>query len=274
MVQSILIIGGDKRQLALADMLRSKGHKVSLQGFDKLGLDDEIPESPAYIFLPVPYRNPDGSIKAPYSANRLTLEDIVNRFPQSIYLLGGYDADAREAFGRQVRYVDMMANEAYQIKNALLTTQAAICALLQTSETALCDLKCVVVGYGRISKFLCRLLNAHRAQVTATARKDSDLTLVEAEGMHAVHTKHLSRILGETDVIFNTVPYHVFGEEELKSIRPGAAVMELASPPYGMDLKLAQELGVNVRVESGLPGRYFPVSAARAMLRVFESEET
>ncbi len=273
MAQSILIIGGDKRQLALADMLRSKGHSVKLQGFHKLGFQDETIVSPAYIFLPVPYRNPDGSIKMPYSEKRLTLDDIVSWYPKSIYLLGGYDAAARDAFGGQVRYVDLMDNEAYQIKNALLTTQAAVCALLQMSETALCDLKCVVVGYGRISKFLCRLLKAHRAQVTATARKESDLALIEAEGMHAVHTKHLSRIVGDADVIFNTVPYHVFGQEELKMIRANAVVMELASPPYGMDLKLAQELGVSVQVEQGLPGRYFPVSAARAMLRVFESEE-
>ncbi len=273
MLQSILIIGGDKRQLALADMLKSKGHRVSLQGFDKLGLEDETAGEPAYIFLPVPYRNPDGSIKMPYSEKRLALDDIVSTYPKSIFMLGGYDTAARDAFGGQVRYVDLMANEAYQIKNALLTTQAAVCALLQTSETALCDLKCVVVGYGRISKFLCRLLKAHRAQVTATARKESDLTLIEAEGMCAVPTKDLSRILGEADVIFNTVPYHVFQEEELKSIRRGATVMELASPPYGMDVKLANELGVNVRIEQGLPGRYFPISAARAMLRVFESEE-
>lgn len=273
MVHSILIMGGDKRQLALADMLKSKGHSVGMQGFDRLGLADEPMESPGYIFLPVPYRNPDGSIKAPYSEKRLELTGIVSRYPQSIYLLGGYDASARDTFGGQIRHVDLMTNEAYQIKNALLTAQGVVCAFLQTSETALCDLNCVVVGYGRISKFLCRLLNAHRAQVTATARKDSDLVLIESEGMNAAHTKHLSRILPEADVIFNTVPYHVFGEEELKSVRPGAALLELASPPYGTDLKLAEELGVNVRVEQGLPGRYFPVSAARAILRVFESED-
>ena len=174
-MQSILIIGGDKRQLALADMLKYKGHSVSLQGFDKLGLDEEPVESPGYIFLPVPYRNSDGSIKAPYSKSRIELSGVVGRYPQSVYLLGGCDAAARDLFSGQLRYVDLMANEAYQIKNALITTQAAVCALLQMSETALCDLKCVVVGYGRISKFLCRLLNAHGAHVIATDRKSTRL---------------------------------------------------------------------------------------------------
>jgi dipicolinate synthase subunit A len=270
-MQSILIIGGDRRQLALADMLKNKGYTVSIQGFGKLERADEPVVSPGYIFLPMPYRGPDGSIKAPYSISRLELPDIVSLYPQSIYVLGGFDAAAKDVFNGQIQYIDLFANEAYLIRNALLTAQGAVCAFQNESDTALCDLNCIVVGYGRIAKFLCRLLMAHGAQVIATARKESDLELISAEGMRAVYTKNLYHILPEADVIFNTVPHHVIGETELERIRSGAVLIELASPPYGTDIKLAGDLGVNVRVEPGLPGRYFPVSAARAMLSVFES---
>ena len=272
-MHSILIVGGDKRQLALADMLKEKGHSVSLRGFEKLGYADEPVDSPAAVFLPVPYRNPDGSMKAPFSDKRLDLADIVCRYPQSVYYLGGFDAAAREALGGQIRYIDMLADEAFLVRNAWLTAEGAVCAFLQHSESALCDLNCVVTGYGRIAKFLCRLLVTHGAQVTATARRDRDLALIETERIHAVNTRNLIRILPAADVIFNTVPWHIFKEEELKRIRADATLVELASPPYGMDMKLAEEMGVNVRLEPGLPGRYFPVSAAKAMLRVFESEE-
>jgi dipicolinate synthase subunit A len=272
-MRSILIIGGDRRQLALAGLLREKGHRVSLWGFDKLGACYEPMDSPDTIFLPVPYCNTDGSLKAPYTEEKLKLQDIVNRYPECVYFLGGCDAAAREVFGGRIRYIDLMADEAYQVENALLTTQAAVCAFLQTSEVALCDMHCVVVGYGRIAKFLCHLLVAHGAQVTATARKESDLVLIRLERMNAVPTSRLARALPEADVIFNTVPHHVFGEEELKSIRHGVMMIELASPPYGVDLKLAEEAGVCVRIESGLPGRYFPASAANAILHTFESEE-
>jgi len=40
-----------------------------------------------------------------------------------------------------------------------------------------------------------------------------------------------------------------------------------------MDLELAKIMGVNVQMESGLPGRFFPASAANAVLRAFEGEE-
>jgi len=73
--------------------------------------------------------------------------------------------------------------------------------------------------------------------------------------------------------VFNTVPERIFGEEELACIPKAARVIELASPPYGMDVARAKELGVDARIEAGLPGRYFPVSAAGAMLRAFEREE-
>jgi len=272
-MRNILIVGGDRRQLALAGLLREKGYRVSLLGFDKLGAYYEPMESPETIFLPVPYRDPGGSLKAPYAEEKLELKDIVRRYPACVYYLGGCDAAAREVFGGRIRYVDLMADEAYQVENALLTTQAAVCVFQQASEVALCDLHCVVVGYGRIAKFLCRLLVAHGARVTATARKESDLVLIRLERMGAVHTSRLACALPEADVIFTTVPHNVFGEEELKSIRSGVMLMELASPPYGMDMALAKELGVNVRLEQGLPGRYFPVSAARAILHAFESEE-
>ena len=42
-------------------------------------------------------------------------------------------------------------------------------------------------------------------------------------------------------------------------------VMDLASPPYGVDLVAAQCLGVRAWRESGVPGRYCPLAAARAM---------
>ena len=166
-----------------------------------------------------------------------------------------------------------MNNEAYQTKNALLTAQAAVCAFHQSSDAALCDLNCLVTGYGRIARFLSRLLAAHGARVTVAARRESDRVLAEAERMKAVHMREMTEVLPEADAIFNTVPCRIFDAEALSLIRPGAVYMELASSPYGADIGLAKEIGVDVQMEQGLPGRYFPVSAAKAILYAVESEE-
>ena len=49
--------------------------------------------------------------------------------------------------------------------------------------------------------------------------------------------------------------------------KPNALIMDLASPPYGVDLHAAWNLGLRAWREPGLPGRYCPESAARALAR-------
>jgi dipicolinate synthase subunit A len=271
-MQSIFIAGGDLRQTRLAGMLKERGYEVHIAGFQKLGTPDDWPRTADWVFLPVPYKAPDGSLKAPFSENKLTLADIAERYPASAYMLGGADTQTSETLkGRRV--FDLLRDEAFLVYNALLTAQGAVCAYLKDSETALCGLRCVVTGYGRIAKLLCGLLKAHAAKVVAVARKYSDLEVIRAEGMTALHMSALAKALGGADVVFNTVPERIFGEEELACIPKTARVIELASPPYGMDIARAKELGVDARIEAGLPGRYFPVSAAGAMLHAFEREE-
>jgi dipicolinate synthase subunit A len=269
----ILIAGGDMRQIMLSKMLEQRGFKVSITGFDKLVSDTGVKHIPDYIFLPIPYKNEDGSIKTPFSEHKLILADIVDEYPGSMYILGNCDDSAKSTFANKARYFDILQNEAFLIRNALLTAEGAICACMKNTESALSDTRCLVIGYGRIGKFLCRLLKAFTPEVTATARKDKDLELIIAEGFRAVNTENVKHALPEADLIFNTVPYHVLGEGELRSINKSSKIIELASAPYGMDMELAKKLGVSVQLEPGLPGRYFPDSAAKAMLHAFEGEE-
>ena len=217
---------------------------------------------PIMFFLPVPYQDGRGNIKTPYSDIPITLQEVAGRYPRSVYYLGRCDDAAKAAFGSTIRYVDLLRNEPFLMDNAQLTAQAAVAVYAQHMDTALCDTRCVVIGYGRIAKHLCALLRVFGADVTATARKEKDLAAIRAELMDAVHTGDVHRVLADADVIWNTVPARVLGERELACIR-GAAVIELASPPYGMDMAQAKKMGVGVRIESGLPGRVFPNSAAR-----------
>ena len=45
-----------------------------------------------------------------------------------------------------------------------------------------------------------------------------------------------------------------------------ALVIDLSSPPYGVDLAACHAQWINAWREPGLPGRYCPRSAGRAML--------
>ena len=86
-----------------------------------------------------------------------------------------------------------------------------------------------------------------------------------AAGAHPVPLTQLPGAAPAADLILNTVPARVLGEEALRAVRPDALLIELASAPYGEDLAVARALGVRVEVESGVPGRYAPLDAGAAL---------
>ena len=83
----------------------------------------------------------------------------------------------------------------------------------------------------------------------------------ECDGVRAMR---LAGLGGEFDFVVNTAPAPVLGERELRAL-PGAALIELASPPYGIDAAAAERLGRKVQLASGLPGKTAPEAAAKAV---------
>jgi dipicolinate synthase subunit A len=67
------------------------------------------------------------------------------------------------------------------------------------------------------------------------------------------------------DAVLNTIPAVVLDRERLQLFRKQTIFLELASPPYGIDLPAAAQLGLNVQVLPGLPTQYAPLSVARAL---------
>lgn len=269
-MKSIHIAGGDKRQLFLSEMLKQKGYRISMQGFEKAGIESRYDDADI-VFLPVPYRSPDGFIKAPFSDKKLKLDDVVSRYRRSLFVLGRCDDNVKNLIGE--RCFDLLEDESFLIENAALSAEGAILGYQNYAKHSLIGARCLVVGFGRISKLLCSMLGSFTDNITATARKDKDLALIRAAHLGCDHTANLKEIVKDYDVIFNTVPYHVFGKSELGAINKSTVFIELASPPYGCDMELAKTEGVDVRIEPGIPGRFFPKAAAKAIMRTFEREE-
>ena len=71
----------------------------------------------------------------------------------------------------------------------------------------------------------------------------------------------------DIDLVFNTAPALVLDGEALRSANRSAMLIDLASEPYGIDLKAAWSLGLRAWREPGVPGRYCPESAAAALYR-------
>ena len=81
-----------------------------------------------------------------------------------------------------------------------------------------------------------------------------------------VETARIADALAGRHIVFSTPPYPVLGKDELSRADAGTLFIDLASPPYGIDLEAARSLDLRAWREPGLPGRYCPESAAMVLM--------
>ncbi len=160
-----------------------------------------------------------------------------------------------------------LKDETYLAENAKLTAEGAVFFVMQKASIALRDARCLVIGYGRIGKELTHLLRSFGANVTVAARRPESR---KEAGENSVSITKIQSVLHKMDLILNTVPCPVLSESGMFLIKNTAFLIDLASKPYGFDMDQAKRMGIHACLESGIPGRYCPESAARALFRYIE----
>ena len=154
-------------------------------------------------------------------------------------------------------------NEQLQIMNAVPTAEGAIAIAMDELPVTLFESNAVVIGYGRVAKLLAHRLTALGAKVTVCARREDDRAYASAFGCNAVDFSLLGSALETADVVFNSVPQHIIGEELYPRINKNTPVIDLASRPGGLDFERAKQYGLNVIWALSLPGKAAPVTAGR-----------
>ena len=242
----VLIAGSGEREAWLSRLCREKGHALPKQGpWDQVVLSvpqSNIPKS----LLPM---LPDG-------------QKIVCGRTDEVF-----DQLAKERGWRLLRVLE---DEEYMRKNAWLSAEGAVFAAMSQAPFALGSAHSLVIGYGRIGKALTGMLRGLGGQVTVAARRKESR---KAAGQGSVSMEELPEALPGARLVFNTVPSPILREEQLSLLPRDALLFELASAPYGIDLDAAGRLGLTASLESGIPGRYCPQSAAEIFLEYMERED-
>ena len=114
------------------------------------------------------------------------------------------------------------------------------------------------------------MLVALGARVTVASRAERSRRQAQERGAQAVETAALPGALSGKRLIFSTPPFPVLKEAELTHAGREACIIDLSSPPYGVDVEAAHRLGLRAWREPGLPGRYCPESAALAIAAAFQ----
>lgn len=161
--------------------------------------------------------------------------------------------------------VDLLLDERYQRDIAWMTAEGAIASAMTAADKAICGAECMIVGWGRIGRALAERLVSLGAEVTVLSRRDSVRGEINAAGAGFGLASEAGSIIRGKDFVFSTPPVMMLDVNVLENADKDTALIDLASPPYGIDTEAALKLGLNAWREPGLPGRYCPVNAAGAL---------
>ena len=275
-MMKISIIGGDVRQVKLADIFACDGHDVNVYGFDdvvfkkakKMSNISKTVEDTECLILPVPALTQDGNINAPLSAEKISPFEVFKYINSDTIVCAGKADKSLYALAKEnnsPEIIDYMQREEFAVTNAAITAEGAVGILIKEMQTTIAGSKILIIGYGRIGRQLALKLRGLNAIVTASARKAEDWALIEADGYASENTNLLGPRIKSYDVIINTVPALVLTKERLQLLSNDCLCLELASKPGGIDMTAASALGIKVVSAPGLPGKTAPVAAAKVI---------
>ncbi len=236
----ITLLGGDRRIDILGELLRADGHSVMRTR------SLEAAAAPDALILPVPVSRDGEAVllsDTPLAA--------VGELPDGLPLLGGALppslAARRNAF-------DFLRDEETVVENARLTAFAALSVLLSEPPSLLDVRPVVILGFGRIARKLAMLLLALGVTPTVLARRESARSAAAALGARTAEFSF--PVTGAPVLAVNTAPSPV----TLPTLPKGSVLFDLA----GLSLSDRPQ-NVDVRPLPGLPGKYYPESAARQL---------
>lgn len=267
MIERIAVIGGDARQMWLAQALLRSGFRVrcaEVPGMDDApgGLYGALDGAQAAA-LPMPALTQDGRIRSERSAG-IDVEAVAQSLTPGAVVFGGGLSRVRATLeGRGLRVFDYLDDEALTVANAVPSAEGAIEIALRELPVTLHGSRCLVIGYGRIGKALSARLHALHARVTVSARKPADRAAIESAGLRADRTGSYLHDLAQYDCVFNTVPAPVLRAEHLLALRPDCLVIDLASDNGGLSENAPPALHYIHAL--GLPGKCAPKTAAEAL---------
>ena len=280
------IIGGDMRNIYLAELLKKDYQYVEIYGFDNSKRPWASKNSPLDFVLDgarvivggIPLTSDVSFLFTPLSSEKAPIDEVIEKVPSNSLFIAGRIPDSinEQLNEKHVKCIDILKREEMSVLNAVPTAEGSIHILIQELPRTLKDSRLLIVGYGRIGKILAKMLQGFGADVWVAARKYSDIAWIEAQGLKPVALNQLSRYVSDMDAIINTAPALVITKDILKKIRSGCLILDLASSPGGVDFEAAKAYDFKTIWALGIPGKTAPLTAGdiirRTIYNILEEE--
>lgn len=251
-MENILFIGGDLRSRYAFKILSEQNFCVSSYGLFEGDGYPKLAKKFDTVVLPVPTTRDGTFINCPLTDSKIPLSHIKELYKESLILSGGYAFDG-------LRYIDYLSRYDFALLNAVPTAEGAIMKAIELSKKTLFDSKILVVGYGKCGKILADRLKAFKCDLTVSARKAHDFSMLSTLSIKHIHTNEVSSMAQQFDIIFNTIDLELFDNfETLKN----TIVIDISSKGC-LDFNKASLEGLKAVNLPGIPGKIAPESAGK-----------
>lgn len=275
----LAIVGGDRREQEIAREAVRSGATVRVYGFplpvegipgaSVAGSPQEAAAGADILLLPLPAMT-GSAVFSPDAAEPIIIDQAVLSGMNAGGLVLGGSADAAfdELVGASgLTFMGYEHDEASRVARAPAIAEGAIARIVSETQRTINGASIVQIGYGVVGRQLAGALRALGARTAVVAR--SRLRQEEARACGHLSASDPADIayLREADLLINTAPARVIDKAVLSMIPESCVVIDLASPPGGVDREEAARLNRRVVWARGL-GATSPVSVGRAQWTV------
>ena len=210
-----------------------------------------VPLYEKLVLLPIPTSRDGVHI----STTDIQLESVLSEVGEGT-LVAGYNIPepfATSLIESGAHVYDAGLDERFLCENADLTARGALGRILCEFDRDLTDMRCAIIGYGRIGSRLARYLLFLGTRVTVfTGRESLHRTLI-FDGVDARLSCDNDELLS-FDIIVNTAPAPLIPETVCRALPDGAKILDLASGSFVPSCPAVIKL-------SSVPDAMYPVSA-------------
>ncbi len=266
------VIGGDSRQLAVARSLADWFDQVYVVGHPESQIQTPLQwraevsgalAKAQVVVLPIAGMNDSGMIRGYPDQPPLDFKPYLEQLsPNTLLVAGSLTKQWRKvAAEHRIHVVEYAEDDEIAILNSIPTAEGAIQIAMEEMPITIHGSTVLVVGFGRVGITVARSFKALGARVIVTARRAALLARAVEMGCEVVGEECLSQSIGAADLIINSVPALVIDAALLGRTRPDVFIIDLASPPGGIDFEAVAALKIKAKLYPGLPGIVAPKTA-------------
>ena len=275
----VLVLGGDMRYIEVIEYLSCR-YNVSIVGYKNtfinnlvknLDINDVDISKYDVVILPINGVMDKNLINCRFNNNPIKLpRDFFVDSKDNVMIFSGIPTpnldNMLEISNRDCIY--MMKDKDVISENAVPTVEGIIADVINNTDKTLADSRVLVFGYGNIGSLLVKYLEMLGADVIVSIVRSDDKILLDSMGIsnfYSYDRQSLISGINGVDVIVNTVPKTVIGEELIRFINPDCYVLDVASHPHGINQEVLAEYFIKSKLYLGIPGKIAPKTSGKIL---------